>query len=174
MAMGTSIEWDKEVEELGTRLYRYFAFRFSDQEASDLTQDTLIRLVEKVGAGIFQSNRGTLRMYAYGIAHFVAMEHRKVVARLPVCEEKEPQHPEDNNISDVLDIKRMRRSILKLSESEQQILNLMIDEDLSLVEIAQILSIPTGTVKSHVHRAKEKLFEILSFVRSNENERTGL
>jgi DNA-directed RNA polymerase specialized sigma24 family protein len=36
-----------------------------------------------------------------------------------------------------------------------------LDDELSLPEISTILEIPVGTVKSHVHRAKALLLEIL-------------
>ncbi len=59
------------------------------------------------------------------------------------------------NIRD--DIRDLRRAIAKLKPAEQEIILLSIDADLSLEEISEIVKLPLGTVKSHVHRAKENL-----------------
>ena len=48
-----------------------------------------------------------------------------------------------------------------ISEIQQEILLLILDQDLTLSEIATILQIPLGTIKSHVHRAKISLLKIL-------------
>lgn len=63
------------------------------------------------------------------------------------------------------DIRDLRRAIAKLKPTEQEIILLSIDADLSLEEIADIVQLPLGTVKSHVHRAKENL-KILLEVKS--------
>lgn len=46
-------------------------------------------------------------------------------------------------------------------------------DDLSIAEISGILDIPKGTVKSRVHRAREKLYEILSKEEVYANEQKG-
>jgi DNA-directed RNA polymerase specialized sigma24 family protein len=78
--------WESIIIELGPRLYRHFCVRFSDEQADDLTQESLIRLVQKVESGAFDSSKGNLRMYAFGIAHFIALESSKSVIELPIEE----------------------------------------------------------------------------------------
>ena len=44
-----------------------------------------------------------------------------------------------------------------LSETQQQILALLLDEEMTLQEISILLNLPLGTVKSHLFRSKQKL-----------------
>src|SRR5262249_32606657 len=112
-------------------------------------------------AGNFDASKGSLAMWAFGIAHNVRLETKRIVTKeagfVRLAEEElelesEPafqEHPHDLAV--------VRKAITALSESEQQIVLLHIDHHLSMNEIANLLDIPTGTIKSHVHRAKEKL-----------------
>ncbi|MBN2329478.1 MAG: sigma-70 family RNA polymerase sigma factor [Candidatus Omnitrophica bacterium] len=53
------------------------------------------------------------------------------------------------------------KAIRQLPEKYQTVLLLRHIEDLSYEEIAQTLSLPLGTVMTHIHRARTKLSEIL-------------
>jgi RNA polymerase sigma-70 factor (ECF subfamily) len=55
------------------------------------------------------------------------------------------------------DIEFLRLKIKQLSMMEQQVMALLVDDELTIEEIAGILQCPLGTVKSHIHRAKQKL-----------------
>jgi RNA polymerase sigma factor (sigma-70 family) len=149
------MDWEKTVADLGPRLFKYFNASFASETAADLVQETLIRLVRKHADGEFQSDKGTVTMYAFGIARHVRLESwksgRKV--NLPVDFSPDPD-PEDEER-----VRQLRAFIHELSEVQQQVLSLYIDDELSLNEIAQILAMPVGTVKSHLHRAKETLRE---------------
>lgn len=65
----------------------------------------------------------------------------------------------DNNVILQTDLQRT----LELLEEDLRIVTVLYYyNDLSISEIADILNIPKGTVKSRVFRAREKLYEILS------------
>ncbi len=65
----------------------------------------------------------------------------------------------DNNVILQTDLQRT----LELLEEDLKIVTVLYYyNDLSISEIADILNIPKGTVKSRVFRAREKLYEILS------------
>lgn len=53
-------------------------------------------------------------------------------------------------------------AIAELSEIEREVVVLRFVEDLSIEEIATTCSLPIGTVKSHLHRAKQDLKRILT------------
>jgi RNA polymerase sigma factor (sigma-70 family) len=164
--MDPEIDWNEIVEDLGPRLYRYFCARFNQQSADDLTQETLVRLVRKVNTKQFDPDRGTLKMLAFGIAHYVALESRNPVLAADVddFEILENIKSETNFENDFIRFdlaSKVRHHFDKLSEIEQQILALFIDQDLMLIEISLIVQMPQGTVKSHVFRAKNKLIQIL-------------
>jgi len=156
------IDWNTEVESLGPALLRYFlAAGLPRPQASDAVQEVLIRLVQHTQDGSFDEARGSLRMYAFGIARFVKLEKRREnvgedlygdpveYATGTANEEADRERREESAL--------LRRSIRSLGQPEQDILLLLIDRDLKLEEIGKILKMPLGTVKSHVHRAKEKL-----------------
>ena len=157
----TDPAWNDIVKQLGPALLRYFSASFPTAIASDLVQEVLIRLVRKHRSGHFVEAKGTLRMFAFGIAHYVRLEGLKAT-------------PVETHFADTTDydgrsfqvsaepenaekIFRLRQALLSLSETERQIILLHIDEEMTLAHISEILKIPVGTVKSHVHRAKEKL-----------------
>jgi len=54
----------------------------------------------------------------------------------------------------------------KLSQAHREILNLRYDADCSYLEIAESLKIPQGTVMSRLHKAREKLSELMNEVRT--------
>lgn len=58
------------------------------------------------------------------------------------------------------------KAIRQLPEKYQMVLLLRHIEDLSYEEIAQTLSLPLGTVMTHIHRARMKLSELLQPMRS--------
>lgn len=157
------MDWTKTVNELGPRLYRYFLGAFAPDIAEELVQEVLVRVVRAWQAGSFDASKGTLAMWAFGIAHNVRLETHRLLKKesgfvllqneTALGEVFEGEFPHDLTI--------LRNAISRLPETEQQIVLLHIDDSLSMSEIASLLDMPVGTVKSHVHRAKENLKEIL-------------
>ncbi|MCX6119882.1 MAG: hypothetical protein NT027_20295, partial [Proteobacteria bacterium] len=70
----SSFDWTNIVLELSPRLLGYFAARFSRTQASDLTQETFLRLYLFVKQGHLDSSKGSLTMVAFGIARNVGLE----------------------------------------------------------------------------------------------------
>jgi RNA polymerase sigma-70 factor (ECF subfamily) len=153
-------QWTQVVRELSPGLFAYFLAVFSRETAADFVQEVLLRLVLKVREGKFRSDQGTLRMYAYGIARFVRLEGRRVqTSSVPSIETKVLHH--ESPVPDLDRVEALRGAISSLRPMEQEVILLLLDKDLSLREIANVLDIPVGTVKSHVHRAKENLKKLL-------------
>lgn len=152
---GMEPDWRRVVGELGPPLYRYFSGSFAAAQASDLVQDTLIRLVQKCRDGHWSESRGTMQSYAFGIARLVRLEALKKKPRDSAIDENEPSAETRADASDR--VAHLRWAIRQLGPIEQEILLRLIDEECGLEQIAFDLDIPLGTVKSHVHRAKEKL-----------------
>lgn len=159
--------WNKTVEEISPRLYRYFAARFSPEDANDLTQETLIRLVRKVESDEYDSRRGDLVMYAFGIAHFVRLEYLKIksfeaedLSELSIDTQASALETLDRN-------QKLRQMVARLPETQQQVLLLWLDSDMTFESIASLLDLSLNTVKSHVHRAKENLKKILGSQQEN-------
>lgn len=162
--MGNHLDWDKVVEDLGPRLFRYFCVRFSNEQADDLTQETLIRLVRKVEDGKFDPDKGTLKMLGFGIAHYVALESKQLDHHDPL-EDWDETLSADIDLEKIMIMKdaalKVRELMKNLSGSEQQVLSLFVDEDLTFSEISAVLQMPEGTIKSHIFRAKQKLVTLI-------------
>ncbi len=158
----TEPDWQQIVNDVGPCLYRYFCGVFSPTQASDLVQESLIRLVKKYRNGEFEPAKGTVKSYAFGIARFVRMEAKKDIPAFDLVDDDSALDILAEHQPDITDqVSHLRWAIARLKPIEQEIILLMIDEDSSLAQIAVILNMPVGTVKSHVHRAKENLRQIM-------------
>lgn len=159
--MNPPLDWHAVIQDLAPALYRYFYAGFNVQTAEDLVQNTLIRLIEKVQNHQFDSSQGSLRMYAFGIAHFVRLEARRQKKKDFSFELDDNVLSEENspetNLEQQSSTKQLRQAIALLTEVQQNVLHLYLDEELTMDQIALILEMPVGTVKSHLHRAKEDL-----------------
>jgi RNA polymerase sigma-70 factor (ECF subfamily) len=165
------MDWSAVVAELGPRLLRYFrGAAFAPEEAADLVQETLIRLLDKVEDGSFDASRGHLAMYAFGIAHFVRLEARKRARLRPEPQTFEASEAHED--SEALLIQRetrqrLRHALAQLPSPQQDIFLLMIDAELTLEQAGAVLRLPLNTVKSHVHRGKARLRELLADERNS-------
>lgn len=119
------LNWNRLVSELSPSLYRYFSTSFPLRLAEECVQETLLRLVQKIEGGHYNSERGSLRMYSYGIAHFVKLEAQR---NNPRSNEPEVIHTlahEYSNPHHDLEQKQallaLRRAILQLSELQSHI-----------------------------------------------------
>lgn len=160
------MDWNAVVAELGPRLLRYFrGAAFTPEEAADLVQETLIRLLHKVEAGSFDASRGSLAMYAFGVAHFVRLEARKKTRPCPEPETFEAREAHEDSEAMLIQHEtrqRLRRALAQLASPQQDIFLLMIDAELTLEQAGAVLRLPLNTVKSHVHRGKARLRELLA------------
>lgn len=154
------MDWNAIVCEVGPPLFRFFCLRNDEALAADLVQDTLIRLHRKVNEGRYDSKRGTLRAFTFGIAFHVQRENNRRLRSVREISMDSMEIAVETS-GDRLNSISLRKALLKLSPDEQDILGLLLDKELTLEEIADVTRMPIGTVKSHVYRAKQKLKEIL-------------
>ncbi len=155
------------VQDLSPALYRYFGASFPLSLAEECVQETLIRLVQKIDNGDYDASRGSIRMYMYGIAHFVKLEAKRNHSNLFLHgHDSEFVHQDNSDLHQNLEQKQnleaLRNAIQQLSEIQQEVLHLYLDEELTLEAIGTLLNLPSGTVKSHIFRAKENLKELLA------------
>ncbi len=130
-------------------LYGYFRRRLNgDQRAEDLTQETFLAVICAVAH--YQA-RALVRTYLYGIAmNLLAAERRKRFRDSPPGQPA--PEPTTNNAPDAA--MWVRQALEKLDESEREILMLREYEQLSYVEIADLMKLPVNTVRSRLFRAR--------------------
>ena len=140
-----------------------FAYRLlgSVEAAEDVAHDCFLGLIKEPGR--FDPSRASLRTYLYAAARNQAAKRYQSFGRETALEElvHEP-HSADRQgpMSQVLDGElagEVERAIASLPPLQREALVLFEYEDLSLAEIAAVVGADSGTVKSRLFRAREKL-----------------
>lgn len=153
------------IQEIGPKLYRYFQHKGAGNYTSDLVQETLIRLFDKYEK--FDDTKGSLLSFSFGFAHHIWQEHLRYFYKHhePIDELSEdlPTNIDMHQELEKVDYsEKLKVIISRFPKLHQDILYFYFDEELTTKHISQILSIPEGTVKSHLHRTKEQLKSILA------------
>jgi len=102
--------------------------------------------------------------WIYRIARNTAMSHlRSEFAKSGINEGKENPSLDDGNCGgcQLEEAQRVHYGLCKLSLPHREVLTLHFLEDLSIKEIAEVVGVPPGTVKSRLFHAKRLLREIL-------------
>lgn len=123
--------------------------------ADDLSQETFLKAYRGMQSYQGQSQFIT---WLFAIAKNVFYEHLRrseVFTDLPEQLEASAETGQDLKMD-------MARCMLKLDAQERMILTLSYMDGLSQTEVAELMGIPLGTVKTHSLRAKEKLKTLLS------------
>jgi RNA polymerase sigma-70 factor, ECF subfamily len=136
-------------------LYR-FIFRYSqdDQLSMDIVQDTFLKLQQK--KYFYSPERGKFKTYLFQIAYNTMVTKMNAKARwrrlLPFLYKEPPVFTFSSE--EKMDVEQVIRS---LPEGQRAVLLLYYYHDLSQHEIAKILNIPLGTVKSRLHHAIQRI-----------------
>ena len=137
--------------EVGPDLLSYLRRAAGDlHTAEDLLHETFMqaaRRVERLADAV------SVRAWLYAIARHVAAtayRRRRRVEHLP-ADLAEPEKTEDPRLE------RMRQAIAELPPAMRETLELRLRCELSYEEIADVLEIPVGTVRSRLHGALQRL-----------------
>ena len=143
-------------DEVGPSLLGYFRRQPAlASAADDLLQDTFVRALKRIDrmqAAVSQ------RAYLFGIARHVgidALRRMRPWADLS-SDAAAASRPEDDRLES------MRQAIAELPEGQREALLLKLDHDMSYAEIAAVLGIPVGTVRSRLHHAVLRLRQTLN------------
>ncbi|MBO0722131.1 MAG: RNA polymerase sigma factor [Blastocatellia bacterium] len=167
-------------------IYR-FALRMSGSEAiaEDVTQDVFMTLICENGN--YDSSRGTLAAYLYGIARYQVLRRiEKDRALIQIGDERADLPNSQNGSSISLSqrestlaglialndplrdltraelIEKVRQAVLSLPSHYREVVVLCDLHELSYAETASALGCAIGTVRSRLHRARALLLEKLS------------
>lgn len=136
------------------RMYRFFFRMFwrDGAKAEDFTQELFLKIIEK--PHLFDPKRN-FRTWLYTMAsNLCKNEYRRTaqpngILEAPVLWEEPLPEVLDQEIFESC----LRNSISQLSESHRQCFVLRYQEELSVLEIAEIVGCPEGTVKSRLYHA---------------------
>jgi len=139
---------------LYTFLYR---FNRDEQLSIDLVQDTFLMLERK--KHMYELEKGKIKTYLFQIGYRLMINKlnrrkkwRTLLPFLVPIQEKEFSHEDRLTV---------REAILKVPEEQRAVLILSYYHDMQQKEIAEILNIPIGTVKSRLHNGIKKLKQLL-------------
>lgn len=157
--LGEREAFDALIERYAERL-RGYARRVAAQEAEvdDLVQDIWLRVLRGL-PGLRDSAR--FRSWLFGIAHRVLIDRLRSRYAAPVEDSTEaddrPLADEADLQQDHVDRDQVERGMAVLSPPDREAVWLFHFEQLTLDEIAAATSVPVGTVKSRLHRARKQM-----------------
>lgn len=148
-------------------LYRFCCFMLRDAEkAEEVLQKAFVRFFERVSQ--FKSSGGPpFKQWIFIVCSNLCkdelrqaisrktglLENPDLLAGTYPNQEKALETEEEN--------RRVNKALTELPEKLRQVILLQYFADLELKEIAGVLKVPEGTVKSRLHKAKELLARLL-------------
>lgn len=143
------------VREHYARVYRFCARRLGDDLAEDAAQETFVTMQKSLKRF---GGRSSFDTWLLGIAH----NHCRNLARkrkldplsLDTWIESNPAGVEPRSESSGhLDREALRCALMRLSDEHREVVLLHEVDGLRYAEIAEVLGVPEGTVKSRLHHA---------------------
>ena len=161
---GDAQAWRTLVERYEMRLL-YFVRRLVDDErdAWDVLQQTWMSALKSIGR---LDEPRALRTWLYRIARNEAINHlRRNGRRMETSDSEAVENVVDDSADDEIGsaetAEQVHAALSRLSLRHREVLTLHFLEDASLEEIAEILEVPAGTVKSRLFYARAALREQL-------------
>lgn len=183
---GRSEDFGQLVRRYEKELFRYLARYVGDATlAEDVFQNTFLQVHLK--RDLYERGR-PFRPWLYTIATHQGVDAMRKAGRHPTVSLDQRASRDDSDPSALVDLlvseadgplaslhaderkAWVHKSLQKLPEALRQTLLLAYFQDMKYREIAEVLRIPVGTVKSRLHAALAKLQEMARSVRGNMGE----
>jgi RNA polymerase sigma-70 factor, ECF subfamily len=144
------------------RLFYYVRRLVGDeQEAWQILQDTWLKVLR--GIGSLREPRN-LPAWLYGIARNTAFSHlraRHAEESLLTSQADAADAAQTGPDLEFEDAERVQYGLGRISLEHRDVLTLFFLQDLSIEQIAGVVNVPEGTVKSRIYHAKRALKKIL-------------
>lgn len=163
--------WENLIQSHTRRVYA-ICYRFvgRENEAQDLTQDVFLRVFKTLGS--FRSGEGSFSVWLTRLTRNLLIDHYRrtkleratdsIEDQLGVLEEKTALHGRtDGMLASREASEFLQAALQKLSPELREAVILRDLEELEYREIAKVLSVPEGTVKSRLNRGRSELARIL-------------
>ena len=168
---GEDSAWEALLKAYTRKIYN-LCYRFTGraEEAEDVTQEVFIKVFQTLKT--YQAAQGSFTTWLSRVARNHLVDHYRRARKdrvtssledeLPAAEQKPSQHMEPTSQVE----SRERREVLqlaldKLSPDLREAVVLRDLQDLDYEEIAQVLRVPQGTVKSRINRGRLELGRVL-------------
>ena len=168
---GEESAWEDLVRVHTRRVYSVcYRFTNSDSEAQDLTQDVFVRVFRTLAS--FRSGEGSFGVWLSRLTRNLLIDHYRrtklerstesIEDQLQVLEQKAGVASRTDHILAGREASEVLQSALqKLSPELREAVILRDIEELEYKEIAQVLNVPEGTVKSRINRGRAELGKLL-------------
>lgn len=163
LTMAVDHDFDTLLTRYGARLYGFVHRLAGAEAAEDLCQEAWVAIYRAL-----PSFRGDAKVttWMFAIAARVCDRQRRR-ARLTLVEDADTDSHADERPGPEADALRcelalqVRAAIDQLPRGQREAVHLRCIEDLSYAEIADVLSIPLGTVRSRLHHGMSRLADLL-------------
>jgi RNA polymerase sigma-70 factor (ECF subfamily) len=164
--------WE-ELVRLHTRKVYGLCFRFTNSasEAQDLTQEVFLRVFRTLKS--FRSNEGSFATWLARVTRNLLIDHYRRTRQERVTDSIEEQLPmleeegaaasvrPDYAVAGLEASEILQATLQKLSPDLREAVILRDLQEMEYREIAQVLAIPEGTVKSRINRGRAELARLL-------------
>jgi RNA polymerase sigma-70 factor (ECF subfamily) len=126
-------------------------------KAEDVTQDIFLKMWQVLPD---YDGRASISTWLYAIARNTALSAVRAESyrKTQPIEDCEPAAAPSEPGVGQLEVKELLK---RLPEVQQRVITLFYLEDCSVEEVARMLDLPEGTVKSHLHRARRTLADLM-------------
>ncbi|HLI83136.1 MAG TPA: sigma-70 family RNA polymerase sigma factor [Bryobacteraceae bacterium] len=167
---GDETAWEQFVRTHTRQVYALcYRFTGSGTEAQDLTQEVFLRVFRTLKT--FRSSEGSLNTWLARLTRNLLIDHYRrtrqdratdsIEDRLPVIEEHGPVTRPDQVLAGREASAVLQAALEKLSPDLREAVILRDLQEMEYREIAQVLDIPEGTVKSRINRGRAELGRLL-------------
>ena len=168
---GDESAWEGLVKAHTRRVYAIcYRFTGSDHEAQDLTQEVFLRIFRTLKT--FRSGEGSFQVWLTRLTRNLLIDHYRrsrldrvsdsLDDQLPVLEEKTAMSARTDGMLAGREASEVLQAALqKLSPELRETVILRDLEEMEYREIANVLKVPEGTVKSRLNRGRAELARVL-------------
>ena len=168
---GEEAAWEDLVKVHTRRVYAIcYRFTGSDQEAQDLTQEVFLRVFRSLKS--FRAGEGSFQVWLARLTRNLLIDHYRrtkleratdsIEEQLPMLESKtSTMSRTDGMLAGREASEVLQGALQKLSPELRETVILRDLEELEYREIAQVLNVPEGTVKSRLNRGRAELARVL-------------
>lgn len=138
-------------------LVRFVTIRIGCKaEAEDVVHEAIKKMLE---TDISKIKRDSIRMYLFRIVYNLCKDFYLSDRNIRLLSEEDNGIPDTSNEDELEmeEIERLNNMLEKLPEREAEVVRMNVMDELSFVEISQILSTPASTVKSRFKSGMDKL-----------------
>jgi RNA polymerase sigma-70 factor, ECF subfamily len=174
---GDAVAWEDIVQRYHRRIYNIcYRFAGSADDAQDLTQEVFIKIYRTLNS--YDRERGAFMTWVTSITrnllvdHFRKSKHDRVTDSLDAAPSEQDAQPLSEQIQDKATPpdasvqhretrETVHRALQKLSPDLREAVVLRDLQDMDYREIATVLKVPEGTVKSRINRGRAELARLL-------------